>query len=149
MISSRLRRICSINSPINKMIIQIFGTKKCKTSQKAVRFFKERRINYQFIDLKEKNISKGELQNIKASIDIHDLINTESRDYTKKNLKYLSFDIEEKILDNPLLIKTPIIRRGKQAAVGLNQEFWMSLVHSKQKNRKTKKYLDRFMPEVK
>jgi len=111
------------------MIVQIFGTKKCKASQKAVRFFKERRVQYQLIDLKEKNISKGELQNIKRAVDLSELIDRECREFDKKNLKYISFNIEEELLENPLLFKTPIVRCGAQAAVGLNQDFWLSLVN--------------------
>ena len=57
------------------MNIQIFGTKKCNDTKKAERFFKERRIQYQFIDLKEKALSKGELQSVKKAIGLENLIN--------------------------------------------------------------------------
>ena len=57
------------------MNIQIFGTKKCNDTKKAERFFKERRIPYQFIDLKEKSLSKGELQSVKKAIGLENLIN--------------------------------------------------------------------------
>ena len=57
------------------MNIQIFGTKKCNDTKKAERFFKERRIKYQFIDLKEKSLSKGELQSVKKSVGLENLIN--------------------------------------------------------------------------
>ena len=62
------------------MNIQIFGTKKCNDTKKAERFFKERRIPYQFIDLKEKSLSKGELQSVKKAIGLENLINKNSKD---------------------------------------------------------------------
>ena len=65
------------------MNIQIFGTKKCNDTKKAERFFKERRIKYQFIDLKEKALSKGELQSVKKSVGLEVLINKNSKDYKK------------------------------------------------------------------
>ena len=68
------------------MNIQIFGTKKCNDTKKAERFFKERRIPYQFIDLKEKSLSKGELQSIKKAIGLENLINKNSKDYKKLNM---------------------------------------------------------------
>ena len=68
------------------MNIQIFGTKKCNDTKKAERFFKERRIPYQFIDLKEKSLSKGELQSVKKAIGLENLINKNSKDYKKLNM---------------------------------------------------------------
>ena len=68
------------------MNIQIFGTKKCNDTKKAERFFKERKISYQFIDLKEKALSKGELQSVKKAIGLEDLINKNSKDYKKLNM---------------------------------------------------------------
>ena len=68
------------------MNIQIFGTKKCNDTKKAERFFKERRIQYQFIDLKEKSLSKGELQSVKKAVGLENLINKNSKDYKKLNM---------------------------------------------------------------
>ena len=68
------------------MNIQIFGTKKCNDTKKAERFFKERRIPYQFIDLKEKALSKGELQSVKKAVGLENLINKNSKDYKKLNM---------------------------------------------------------------
>ena len=68
------------------MNIQIFGTKKCNDTKKAERIFKERRIPYQFIDLKEKSLSKGELQSVKKAIGLENLINKNSKDYKKLNM---------------------------------------------------------------
>ncbi len=113
-------------------MIQIFGTKKCKESAKALRFFKERNIKVHFVDLADKGISKGELQNISRSIPLVELIDTESREYEKLNLKYMKFTPEDEIIAHPLIIKTPIVRAGKSASCGLKPEVWgeMALAES-------------------
>lgn len=108
------------------MNIQIFGTKKCNDTKKAERFFKERRIPFQFIDLKEKALSKGELDSVKRSIQFEELINKNSKDYKKLNMdKIRSAEMRSEILlKNPSLYKTPIVRNGKEATVGVNMEKW-------------------------
>jgi arsenate reductase-like glutaredoxin family protein len=105
-------------------MIQIFGTKKCKETAKAVRFFKERNIKIHFVDLADKGISKGELQNISKSVPLQELIDTQCREYEKRNLKYMKFVIEDELAEHPLLIKTPVVRSGKKAVCGLNIDMW-------------------------
>ena len=111
-------------------IIQIFGVKKCNDTNKALRFFKERNIKIQFVDLNEKAISKGELASIVKSIRLEQLIDTEGKEYKNKNLKYMKFDLEEELLNNPLLFKTPITRFGQKAAIGNTPEIWKKWVES-------------------
>jgi arsenate reductase len=106
------------------MNIQVFGTKKCKETQKAERFFKERRIPFHFRDLSEKGISKGELDNIKQVIPVEELIDREGKQFQKRNLAYMVFDIEEKLLNDPLLFKTPIVRNGRLVTEGYKPEVW-------------------------
>ncbi|WP_326512929.1 arsenate reductase family protein [Clostridium intestinale] len=108
------------------MNIQIFGTKKCFDTKKAERYFKERKIKYQFIDLTEKAISKGELQNIRKSLTLNALINIKSKEYEKSNLKNIRGDEvkEEILLKNPKLFVTPVVRNGKEATVGYEPEVW-------------------------
>ena len=108
------------------MNIQIFGTKKCNDTKKAERFFKERKISYQFIDLKEKALSKGELQSVKKVVGLENLINKSAKDYTKLNMdKIRSSEMREEILlKNPSLYVTPIVRNGKDATVGYAIETW-------------------------
>lgn len=108
------------------MNIQIFGVKKCFDTKKAERYFKERRIKYQFIDLKEKTLSKGELQSVKAAVGLVNLINMESKDYTRLNLQHIVNDSvkEEILLNNPELYKTPVVRNGRQATVGYQPDVW-------------------------
>lgn len=108
------------------MNIQIFGVKKCFDTKKAERYFKERRIKYQFIDLKEKTLSKGELQSVKAAVGLVNLINKDSKDYTRLNLQHIVSDSvkEEILLNNPELYKTPVVRNGRQATVGYQPDVW-------------------------
>jgi arsenate reductase len=106
------------------MNIQIIGTKKCKETQKAERFFKERRIPYHFRDLTEKGISKGELENIKQAIPLEELIDKEGKQYKKRGLQYMVYDVETEFLDDPLLLKTPIVRNGRLATVGYRPDVW-------------------------
>ena len=108
------------------MNIQIFGVKKCFDTKKAERYFKERRIKYQFIDLNIKEISKRELQSLKAAVGIDNLINSKAKEYDKLNIGLIrSSDIKEEILlKNPKLYKTPIVRNGKQATVGYEPSIW-------------------------
>jgi arsenate reductase-like glutaredoxin family protein len=109
------------------MNIQIFGTKKCNNTKKAQRFFKERGIKFQFIDLKEKDMSKGEFRSVCQAIGGIDAIideNAKDKD-TLALIKYIaSEDKEEKIIENSQIMKTPIVRNGKLATVGYEPDVW-------------------------
>ena len=93
------------------MNIQIFGTKKCNNTKKAERFFKERGIKFQFIDM------KGGLEN---------MINWEGKDKDLLALiKYIADEDKlEKVLENPQVIKTPVVRNGKQSTLGYQPDVW-------------------------
>jgi len=104
--------------------IQIFGIKKCSDTRKAERFFKERGINFQFRDLEEMGIAKGELENIRRSIPLDDLLDKESKQFKKRNLSYMVFNTEEELLGDPLLFKTPIVRNGKISTIGYAPHIW-------------------------
>ena len=109
------------------MNIQIFGTKKSADTRKAERFFKERRINFQSVDLKEKGLSKGELQSVmKAVGGLEQLLDPECKD--KELLSLISHlapeDRMEKVLENQTVLKQPIVRNGQQATVGYAPETW-------------------------
>ena len=109
------------------MNIQIFGTKKCSDTRKAERYFKERGIKYQFIDMKEKGMSKGELTSVaQANGGILSMIDENAKDKDALALvKYIAEeDRLEKILENQHLIKTPIVRNGKLSTVGYKPEAW-------------------------
>jgi len=111
-----------------KMAIQIFGTKKCKTTKKAQRFFSERNISFQFIDIAIKGPSKGELNSILKFVPLDEIIDKHSKLYEKKNFKYIQHDILEEILNEPLLLNTPIVRCGQLSVQGLDEEKWKIIV---------------------
>ena len=107
------------------MNIQIFGTKKDFDCKKAERYFKERGIKYQFIDVLSKGLSKGELDSVVKALGgkIDSVIDENSKDYAE--IKYLYDDAKpEKRAENPKLYKTPIVRNGRQATVGYHPEIW-------------------------
>ena len=106
------------------MNIQIIGTKKCKDTQKAERFFKERNIQFHFRDLTIKGLSKGELDNIKRKIPVDTLLNKEGKQFKKRNMEYMVFNTEDELLNDPLLLKTPIVRNGNLSTVGYEPETW-------------------------
>lgn len=109
------------------MNIQIFGTKKCFDTKKAERYFKERRIPFQRIDLLDKGMSRGELTNVCRAVGGLDAVLDENcRDQdTRALVRYLAEDAKlDKVLENPQLLKTPIVRNGKQATVGYQPDIW-------------------------
>jgi len=109
------------------MNIQIFGKSKCFDTKKAERYFKERRIKYQSIDIAKYGMSKGEYQSVKNAVGGMDaLIDEKSKEYESQYIKYLGGkeDIEERLLDNPGMFKTPIVRNGKKATIGYQPEVW-------------------------
>lgn len=109
------------------MNIQIFGTGKCFDTKKAQRYFKERGIKFQMIDMLQKGMSKGEWNSVKQAVGGYErLIDEKCRDKDLLALiKYLAEeDRETKILENPKLIKIPIVRNGKQATVGFQPDVW-------------------------
>ena len=109
------------------MNIQIFGTSKCFDTKKAQRYFKERGIKFQMIDLKEKGMSKGELQSVANAVGgLDKLINPDAKDAdTVALLQYLAADQKfEKVLDNQQVLCEPVVRNGKKATVGYQPDIW-------------------------
>lgn len=108
------------------MNIQIFGKSKCFDTKKAQRYFKERRIPFQNIDLLDKGMSRGELKSVAAAVGLDALIDPKQPDAAL--LQYLAYDEDklEKLLENPRLLRTPIVRNGRQATVGDRPEVWKS-----------------------
>ncbi len=109
------------------MNIQIFGTKKCFDTKKAERYFKERNIKYQLIDLKEKGMSKGEFTSVKQAVGGLDaMLDEKCKD--KELLALIQYiaaeDRDEKVLENQNVLKTPIVRNGKKATIGFKPEVW-------------------------
>lgn len=110
------------------MNIQIYGTAKCFDTKKAQRYFKERNIKFQFVDLSKYGMSKGEYQSIKRALNmkLDDLVNEKSKKYESSFIKYLASEDakEEKLLENQELFKTPIVRNGKKATLGYCPDEW-------------------------
>lgn len=110
------------------MNVQIFGKSKCFDTKKAERYFKERRIRFQYIDLPRFGMSRGELTAVVKAVGLSPLIDERSSDYPL--LKYLAFDADklEKLLENPWLLRTPIVRNGREATVGYCPEVWKTWI---------------------
>ncbi len=111
------------------MNIQIFGTKKCFDTKKAERYFKERSIKYQLIDMKEKGMSRGEFDSVARAVGgIDAMIDDKAKDKQLLVLiKYLTdSDKAEKVFENQHIIKTPIVRNGREAVTGFKPEVWES-----------------------
>lgn len=106
------------------MNIQIFGKSKCFDTKKAERYFKERRIKVQQVDVIKFGMSRGELNSVKSAVGLEQMVNWDHPDAAL--LKYLAYDQDklEKLLEHQELLKTPIVRNGKQATVGYQPEVW-------------------------
>lgn len=106
------------------MNIQIWGKSKCFDTKKAERYFKERRIKYQYIDLLRYGMSRGELTSVKNAVGLDALADPKTADYPL--LQYLAYDSDklEKLLEMPELLKTPIVRNGRKATVGYCPDVW-------------------------
>ena len=109
------------------MNIQIFGKSKCFDTKKAERYFKERRIKYQMVDLQRFGLSGKEFDSVLRAVGgIDNLIDWDSKSPDITLMKYMDDKIakEDKVFDDPSLMKTPIVRNGKQATVGYCPEVW-------------------------
>ncbi|MEM1484585.1 ArsC/Spx/MgsR family protein [Oscillospiraceae bacterium PP1C4] len=109
------------------MNIQIFGKAKCFDTKKTERYFKERKIKYQMIDVVKFGMSKGEFNSVKTAVGgVKTLIDDKSKDYEKSFIAYLAGEqnIEDKLMEYPSLFKTPIVRNGRQATIGYQPDIW-------------------------
>ena len=107
-------------------MIQVIGTKKCKQTQKAIRALKERNVEYQFVDLKERDLSPREWDNIFNHYSGEDLINKESISYKKKGFSYMVYDAKEELIENSDLLITPILRNKNRVKLGFDLETLIS-----------------------
>ena len=111
------------------MNIQIFGKSKCFDTKKAERYFKERRIKVQNIDLLKYGMSGGEFDSVLRAVGgIDNLIDWDSKHPDVTLMKYMDDKRakEDKVFENPALMRTPIVRNGKKATVGYQPEIWAS-----------------------
>ena len=109
------------------MNIQIFGKGKCFDTKKAERYFKERRIPYQYVDLLRYGMAGKEFDSVLRAIGgIDQLIDWSGKSESVTLMRYME-DVrakEDKVFDDPALMRTPIVRNGKQATVGFCPEIW-------------------------
>lgn len=111
--------------------IQIFGTSKCSDTRKAQRFFKERRVKIHFVDLKERPASPGELGRFQQKFGLEALLDREARAFRDRGLHTAQLSdtrIMELLVEDPLLLRTPLVRSGKRLAIGLAEEEWRSWI---------------------
>jgi len=107
--------------------IQIFGKSKCFDTKKAERYFKERRIKFQSIDLKKYGMSPKEFDSVLRAVGgIDNLIDWDAKSDQVTLMRYMEDKVakEDKVFDDPMLMKTPVVRNGKQATVGYCPEVW-------------------------
>jgi arsenate reductase-like glutaredoxin family protein len=109
------------------MEVQIFGVKKSADTRKALRFFAERRIKTHFVDLNERAASLGELKRFVQKFGLNRLIDQESKRYEELGLRHARYSDEtwlNKLADEPLLLRTPLVRNGHALTIGLAEQDW-------------------------
>ena len=128
MLRSRSEARLDYARPVAGPIIQVFGKKKDSETRKAERWFKERGLKVQSVELSEKGLSPGELRSVAAKVGgVEALIDRDSKRYVDKGLKYSAPTgprIEALLIEDPLLLRTPIVRRGTDATLGFAPEIW-------------------------
>lgn len=115
------------------MDVQVFGTRKCRDTQKALRFLKERRATFHFVDLQKRAASAGELNRFAQKFGAEALLDRESSKFRDLGLHAAHLP-ESRILplleENPQLLKTPLVRRGKHLALGHDPEAWAGMIEA-------------------
>jgi arsenate reductase-like glutaredoxin family protein len=109
------------------MEVQIFGTKGCADTRKAQRFFSERRVKTHFVDLKERAASQGELKRFSQKFGADALVDRESKRFQAMGLRQASYGEARwlQILeDEPLLLRTPLVRSGRHLSIGPDEDAW-------------------------
>jgi arsenate reductase (glutaredoxin) len=113
------------------MEVQIFGTRKCRDTQKAQRFFKERRVKIHMVDLDQRPASAGELRRFAQKFGAEALLDREGKAFRDRGL-HVAHLPEVRILplleENPGLIRTPLVRSGKRLAIGNDPAAWVGMI---------------------
>jgi arsenate reductase (glutaredoxin) len=113
------------------MDVQVFGTKKCAETRKALRFFAERRVRTHFVDLAERAASLGELTRFAQKFGVGALIDSASRRYAALGLGNARYSDErwlEKLVEEPMMLKTPLVRWQNKLTIGAAEETWRGWV---------------------
>jgi arsenate reductase (glutaredoxin) len=109
------------------MDVQIFGIRKSADTRKALRFFAERRVKTHFVDLTERAASLGELRRFAQKFGATSLVDKESKRFSELGLRYAQLSDErwlEKLADEPLLLRMPLVRHGHQLVIGVDENTW-------------------------
>jgi arsenate reductase-like glutaredoxin family protein len=110
--------------------VQIFGVKNSSASRAAERFFKERRVTIQFVDLKVKPMSPGEIKRFIERFGMDRLLDTEGSAYVDAGLKYMRMsdaELLERIARTPGLLRLPLVRSGKNLSAGQDETAWKAM----------------------
>jgi len=113
--------------------VQIFGMKNSQATRAAERFFKERRVVIQFVDLKQKAMARGEIKRFVARFGLAALLDSEGKAYADAGLKYLKMgdaQLLERIERDPSLLRLPLVRSGKLLSVGQDEESWKAMLET-------------------
>ncbi len=113
--------------------VQIFGTKKCAETRKAERWWKERGVAVMSVDLRERGLSPGELKSVVREVGVEALIDRQGARYRDRGLRAAAptgARIEPLLVDDALLLKTPVVRQGQRATVGYVPEVWLTWLAS-------------------
>jgi arsenate reductase len=109
--------------------VQIFGIRKSADTRKALRFFSERRIRTHFVDLMEKPASLGELRRFAQKFGVMSLVDKDSKQFAELGLRYAQLSDDrwlQKLTEEPLLLKIPLVRNAKQLTIGPDESTWKS-----------------------
>jgi arsenate reductase-like glutaredoxin family protein len=134
--SIAVQKRASHQSSVNRstqLEVQIFGIKKSSDTRSALRFFSERRIKTHFVDLLERPAALGELRRFAQKFGIMALVDKESRRYGELGLRYAQLSDDrwlEKLSDEPLLLRMPLVRNANQLTVGSDEQTWKSWLGS-------------------
>jgi len=112
------------DTAIGCMSFQIIGTAKCRDTKKCRLYFEQRGISFHFLDLSKRALSPGELKSIAGKSSWNDMMNRDSKAWSKRQLEWKDYDPEEELNEEPLLLKTPIVRSSKKVVIGYNPGEW-------------------------
>ena len=113
------------------MDVQIFGVKKNPETRKALRFFAERRVKTHFVDLQERAAARGELLRFAQKFGVPALVDEGSRRYSELGLRTTRYGDErwlDILIDEPLILKMPLVRHGNALTIGAAETTWKSWV---------------------
>jgi arsenate reductase-like glutaredoxin family protein len=115
----------------NMVGVQIFGLKNSQATRAAERFFKERRVVIQFVDLKQKAMARGEIKRFVDRFGLAGLLDAEGKAYVDAGLKYLKMgdaQLLEWIEREPSLLRLPLVRAGNRLSVGHDEASWKEML---------------------